>query len=354
MEAIRSSTRCPTWGRPWLPVTARSLRTWCGAPPATADPLWSHRLALLKKTKEVVIVGRQTSQRGFRNRIDSHACLRSSREGIERIHLDKNSRISVLRVKPARGSRLPEVGRRRRTSRGRGTRRPVHCCSGDTSAVRGRPRTRRPALRAHPRSPGLPHRSRALRMSRPARAAHSDPPGAAHAQRPTRDERAHLAVRSPSSTGRAHYPFAAQASRLPKASSTRRSPMNRSSRLLAPTAALFRRTLRPAMEPIVRHFAGSSRSSRPRTDPVALATLNSPSGVTIDFFCETSYCGRREPHHPADHTGRRAVTTLAGLAERGSVDGRGSAAQLNEPRGIAVDGAGNVFVADSGNHTIRR
>ena len=28
METSRSSTRCPTLGLPWLPVAARSLRTW--------------------------------------------------------------------------------------------------------------------------------------------------------------------------------------------------------------------------------------------------------------------------------------------------------------------------------------
>ena len=48
-------------------------------------------------------------------------------------------------------------------------------------------------------------------------------------------------------------------------------------------------------------------------------------------------------------------STLAGLAETwGSTDGVGSAARFASPRGVAVDGAGNVYVADSFNHTIRR
>jgi len=48
------------------------------------------------------------------------------------------------------------------------------------------------------------------------------------------------------------------------------------------------------------------------------------------------------------------VTTMAGLAQvSGSVDGTGSAARFNEPFGVAVDGRGNVFVADTGNNTIR-
>ena len=47
-------------------------------------------------------------------------------------------------------------------------------------------------------------------------------------------------------------------------------------------------------------------------------------------------------------------TTLAGNAGPGSADGTGSAARFNHPSGVAVDSAGNVYVADSGNHTIRK
>jgi sugar lactone lactonase YvrE len=49
------------------------------------------------------------------------------------------------------------------------------------------------------------------------------------------------------------------------------------------------------------------------------------------------------------------VTTIAGLAgEQGSADGTGTAARFSYPQGIAVDGSGNLFVADGSNCTIRK
>jgi sugar lactone lactonase YvrE len=49
-----------------------------------------------------------------------------------------------------------------------------------------------------------------------------------------------------------------------------------------------------------------------------------------------------------------AVTTLAGTAGvTGSSDGAGAAASFNAPQGLVTDTAGNLYVADTGNNTIR-
>jgi sugar lactone lactonase YvrE len=48
------------------------------------------------------------------------------------------------------------------------------------------------------------------------------------------------------------------------------------------------------------------------------------------------------------------VTTLAGKKSKGSSDGLGAAASFLHPAGIAMDREGNLYIADSGNHKIRK
>lgn len=57
-------------------------------------------------------------------------------------------------------------------------------------------------------------------------------------------------------------------------------------------------------------------------------------------------------------TGGEAASSLAlfagDMGGSGSVDGVGAAARFNSPQGVATDGAGNVYVADSFNNIIRK
>ena len=48
------------------------------------------------------------------------------------------------------------------------------------------------------------------------------------------------------------------------------------------------------------------------------------------------------------------VVTVAGTGERGSVNGSAANARFDGPAGIAVDASGNIYVAEFGNHGIRK
>ncbi len=102
----------------------------------------------------------------------------------------------------------------------------------------------------------------------------------------------------------------------------------------------------------VTTFAGGSRGSTDGTG--ADASFNYPEEVAVDGDGNLYVAGG------ANHTIRKitpagVVTTLAGAAESsGSTDGTGAEARFRTPYGVAVDGDGNVYVADMGNHTVRK
>jgi sugar lactone lactonase YvrE len=104
-----------------------------------------------------------------------------------------------------------------------------------------------------------------------------------------------------------------------------------------------------------RGFSGDRRHPR-------IATLNNPFGVAVDrdnniFISDFA---NNRVRRVGERTG--IITTVAG---DGALDqykdgafkgdgGPGTSASLDRPKGVAVDGSGNVYIADSNNHRIRR
>jgi sugar lactone lactonase YvrE len=96
-------------------------------------------------------------------------------------------------------------------------------------------------------------------------------------------------------------------------------------------------------------FAGFNGDGGPAT----VAQLNNPSGVALDaagnlFIAD----GRNNRIRRVDAAG--TITTVAGGGSEGLGDGGpATSAQLSAPIGVAVDAAGNLSIADSGNRRIR-
>jgi hypothetical protein len=84
------------------------------------------------------------------------------------------------------------------------------------------------------------------------------------------------------------------------------------------------------------------------------ARFSLPAGVVVDP-AGTSYVADTNNHTIRKITSAGLVTTLAGAAGVvGSANGAGAVARFNFPTGVAVDGAGNIYIADTENATIRK
>jgi sugar lactone lactonase YvrE len=85
----------------------------------------------------------------------------------------------------------------------------------------------------------------------------------------------------------------------------------------------------------------------------ASAQFHRPTSVAVDA-AGVVYVADMDNHRIRRIAVDGSVSTLAGTGQIGTADGPGASAQFNAPRGVAVDRAGNVYVADSDNSTIRK
>jgi DNA-binding beta-propeller fold protein YncE len=85
------------------------------------------------------------------------------------------------------------------------------------------------------------------------------------------------------------------------------------------------------------------------------ATFNSPQGIAFDKLSGDVYVADTYNNTIRKITPDGVVSTFAGKAGViGHADGKGQNASFNNPLGLATDSAGNVYVADSYNHAIRK
>ncbi|MDR2209180.1 MAG: IPT/TIG domain-containing protein [Azoarcus sp.] len=87
--------------------------------------------------------------------------------------------------------------------------------------------------------------------------------------------------------------------------------------------------------------------------PVSVAQFYFPSDIAIDLKGNL-YVADSKNHRIRKISPKGDVSTLAGDGERGFADGPGQLARFNDPRGIVLDAKGNLYVADSSNNRIRK
>lgn len=103
---------------------------------------------------------------------------------------------------------------------------------------------------------------------------------------------------------------------------------------------------------IVTTFAGSGTVGYLDGSP-ASARFSAPTDLVVDASGTVYVC------EVGNHVIRRiasdgTVSTVAGNGTNGYQDGASATATFSRPRGIALDGLGNLFVAEVGNHRIRK
>lgn len=103
---------------------------------------------------------------------------------------------------------------------------------------------------------------------------------------------------------------------------------------------------------MVTTLAGLAGSAGEVDGTGSAARFNLPYGIALDAAGDL-YVADYGSNRIRKVTAAGVATTVAGL-KRGQNDGVGSDARFDSPTAVALDSAGNIYICDSGNHTLRK
>lgn len=103
---------------------------------------------------------------------------------------------------------------------------------------------------------------------------------------------------------------------------------------------------------VVSTLAGNGTANFTNSTDGAAAAFDTPTGVAVDAAGNV-YVADSRNNSIRKISSSGSVTTLAGRS-LGFADGAGAEAKFSHPTGVAVDAAGNVYVADTANGAIRK
>jgi sugar lactone lactonase YvrE len=107
-----------------------------------------------------------------------------------------------------------------------------------------------------------------------------------------------------------------------------------------------------AVTSVVTTFAGNGNAGyADGAGPGAL--FNSPQGITIDKN-NNIYVSDSFNNYVREITPAGVSSTIAGNGSLGYIDGNATTAEFYSPHGIVTDGQGNIYVSDFGNNLIRK
>ncbi len=128
--------------------------------------------------------------------------------------------------------------------------------------------------------------------------------------------------------------------------------VNSASANAADSTMLFPTVTVPGQNYTIQTFAGGGV---PQNVPATSASLQSPNSIAVDSAGNQYFAGQNNVVLRVD-AATGALTLVAGNGTSGfsGDNGPAASAQLNSPQGVAFDTAGNLYIADAGNNRIRK